>query len=108
MVMVGSCSFGTEFDSPFEMYMVHVWQMLYRVCAVLVYRVGTKLTQLLKLWFKSVSIFCRLQVAVCSLKFAGCRLQLASCSLEARLVVCCLQFAVCSVNCSVSSSSLLV
>ena len=25
------CSFGTEFDSPYEMYVVHVWQLLYKV-----------------------------------------------------------------------------
>ena len=55
MVMVGSfCRFGTEFDSPYEMYVVHVWQMLYRVCAVLLNHVSTKLTKMLKLWFKSV------------------------------------------------------
>ena len=30
------CSFGTEFDSPYEIYVVHVWQLLYRIGAVLV------------------------------------------------------------------------
>ena len=59
------------------------------------YNLNTKLTNMLKGWFKNVSISCRLHIAVCSLQFAACRLQFATCSLETHLVVCCLHFAAC-------------
>ena len=28
------CSAGTEFDSPYEIYVVHVWQLLYIIGVV--------------------------------------------------------------------------
>ena len=90
------CSFGTEFDSPCEMYVVHVWLLLYRVCAVMVNHFSTKLTNMFKLCFKSVSICfvdCRLQLAVFSLQVTDGNLQLAVWKRILKCLACILQFA---------------
>ena len=49
------CSVGTEFDSPYEMYVVHVWQLLYRVRAGVVYLlVQNCLINIFKICFEKV------------------------------------------------------